>query len=75
MYIIFICNTNLQEEASCEELKLINEALATSTFQNVCSCIKSALEDVTWLINRLKAEYCLVVYLSSECSERSKHIH
>lgn len=64
-------NFFVQEDETTDEMKLVNEMLVTSTFQNVCSCVKTILDDINLVINRLKAEYTLINYPGSDSSERS----
>lgn len=53
---------------------MVNELLASTAFLSVCSCIKSMLEDVDWVINRLKAERNIVNYSGHDSNRSIPHL-
>ncbi|EEZ98882.2 Fanconi anemia group I protein homolog-like Protein [Tribolium castaneum] len=61
-----------EEEHTSEEMKVLNEQTVNTVFTCLCNNIKSVLEDIDWVIARLKAEFSLMTYPNDEGLERRR---
>lgn len=61
-----------QDNESVDGIKLINDASGATVLQLFCNTIKTMLDNVDWIISRLKAEYAVMIYPGEENPERSK---
>lgn len=61
-----------EDNESVECIKLVNDATAPTVLQLFCSTLKTMLDNVDWIISRLKAEHAVMLYPGEENPERSK---
>ncbi|KAF5299517.1 hypothetical protein FQR65_LT01100 [Abscondita terminalis] len=60
------------EEETFEELMIINEYNAPTVIPLLCSSLKIMLDDLDWIILRLKSEFGMITYPGEDNPERRK---
>lgn len=61
-----------QEHECTEEFNSITETTASVFLQALCHSIKTNLDDVDWIISRMKAECIITTYPGGQNTEKSK---
>ncbi|KAK4882809.1 hypothetical protein RN001_006128 [Aquatica leii] len=67
-----ILGTINEVEENSDELILINEANALTVFPLLCNSLKTLLDDVDWIIIRLKSKFGMITYPGEDNPERRK---
>lgn len=60
-----------QELVTCEEMEFINESSATTSFQDICHVMKTMLDEIDFVIHRLKSTYFMLNYSGEESMNNS----
>lgn len=63
-----------QDEHSCSELEFLTERIAPNVFALLCSSLKSVLDDIDWIVNRIKAEAAIVAYATQDLISKSTYL-
>ncbi|RZC32680.1 Fanconi anemia group I protein -like [Asbolus verrucosus] len=61
-----------EEEHNVEEFKIITELTVNNVFVSLCNSLKAVLEDIDWIIARLKSEYSMIIYPGETDIERKR---
>lgn len=61
-----------QDKIECSvQLKILNEATALPTLNNLSNILKTMLNEADWLIQRCRAEYNMIIYPGADKIEKS----